>query len=612
MSHFLLGKTNTLYTALDDAIFADGFESGGLNGWSSSVGGSDLSVNANAALAGGYGLRITVSNSTASREVINDSPANEPRYRARFYFDPNSISIANGNSHYIFYGYYTSASLAVFQIEFGRSSGGGYQIQARVRDDLSNYTESGWSAITDAPHVIEFDWRAATAPGANNGGLTLWIDGVQQANITGVNNDTRRVDRARLGAVYSLDNGNSGSYYFDAFESRRQYYIGSDATLPDVIFADGFEADSPGISTFSAWASNSNGGGDLKVSTAAAIVGGRGLQAFINDPTPMYVRDYSPANETHYRARFYFDPNSITMLSGHVHVIFDAGTSPAFQIQLVCPSGNSCPNSSGYQLKAQVHNNGSTWTNGSYYTISDTVHSVEVDWTAAAPGTSNGTFNLWIDGVLTEILSGISNDAQRVDQARLGPAYGLDDGTSGTEYFDAFESHRQAYIGPRPILAWERSHEADTINALSVGNPLSLSLGLSLPTYPDNVWDQVTRAYWIQRNPVDIRHFKATFTIPSAISPSVSAVLFDPYYSTDIVPINDNIYVYVNGVLKFTGGTNYPVRLATGNVPETDGWYIPGGIMLDGFQTGQNVIDILTEERQNWGALGYLDLRFIP
>ena len=50
-------------------------------------------------------------------------------------------------------------------------------------------------------HFIELDWRAATGVGANNGGLTLWIDGVQQADLTGVDNDTWRVDRARLGAL---------------------------------------------------------------------------------------------------------------------------------------------------------------------------------------------------------------------------------------------------------------------------------------------------------------------------------------------------------------------------------------------------------------------------
>jgi hypothetical protein len=35
-----------------------------------------------------------------------------------------------------------------------------------------------------------------------------------------------------------------------------------------------------------------------------------------------------------------------------------------------------------------------------------------------------------------------------IDQARLGAASGVDTGTRGTYFFDAFESRRSTYIGP--------------------------------------------------------------------------------------------------------------------------------------------------------------------
>jgi hypothetical protein len=85
---------------------------------------------------------------------------------------------------------------------------------------------TNWFTINDAPHFIELDWRAATVPGANDGGITLWIDGAQQADLIGVDNDTRRIDRVRLGALTGIDTGTRGTYYFDAFESRRQTFIG--------------------------------------------------------------------------------------------------------------------------------------------------------------------------------------------------------------------------------------------------------------------------------------------------------------------------------------------------------------------------------------------------
>ena len=184
----------------------------------------DLNVSTLAALVGSRGLRAVINN-TASIYVTDDMPNAEVRYRARFYFDPNSITMANGNAHYIFYGY-TGASTDVLRIEIRRSSGT-YQVRAALRNDKSSWSSTSWFTVNDAPHYVEIDWRAATAAGANNGSLTFWIDGVQRANLTGVDNDTRRIDRIRLGAVSGLDSGTVGTYYFDAFESRRQTYIGA-------------------------------------------------------------------------------------------------------------------------------------------------------------------------------------------------------------------------------------------------------------------------------------------------------------------------------------------------------------------------------------------------
>ena len=102
----------------------------------------------------------------------------------------------------------------------------GYEVRALLVNDAKGWISTSWILLSDAPHALELDWRAATAAGANNGGLTFWIDGVQQADLTGVDNDTRRIDQVRLGAASGVDNGTRGTYFFDAFESRRLTYIG--------------------------------------------------------------------------------------------------------------------------------------------------------------------------------------------------------------------------------------------------------------------------------------------------------------------------------------------------------------------------------------------------
>nr|MDQ3004853.1 DNRLRE domain-containing protein [Chloroflexota bacterium] len=219
-----------------DLIFADGFESGNLSAWTSSTTDSgDLSVSMTAAMKGTYGMQAVLDD-TNTIYVTDDNPNAEPRYRARFYFDPNSITMASGDAHFIFKGF-SGASTDVFQVEF-RYSSGNYEIRARVLNDASAWTNSNWFIISDASHYIEVDWRAATSSGANDGYLTLWIDGTQQANLTGMDNDTWRVDRARLGALSGMDAGTNGTYYFDAFESRRSTYIGPVALGPLPVLAD--------------------------------------------------------------------------------------------------------------------------------------------------------------------------------------------------------------------------------------------------------------------------------------------------------------------------------------------------------------------------------------
>jgi hypothetical protein len=211
-------------TPLPDLIFADGFESGNLSAWlSSSTDNGNLSASTAAALIGSNGLQALINDNNAIY-VTDDSPNAEPRYRARFYFDPNSIAMKNSNAHYIFYGY-SGASPVVLRVEF-RISSGSYQLRARLLDDSTTWTSSSWFTISDAPHAVELDWQASTAVGANNGSLSFWLDGVQKASLTGIDNDTRRIDRVELGAVAGIDSGTRGTYYFDAFESRRQSYIG--------------------------------------------------------------------------------------------------------------------------------------------------------------------------------------------------------------------------------------------------------------------------------------------------------------------------------------------------------------------------------------------------
>jgi chitodextrinase len=210
-------------TPIVDPIFSDGFESGGFSSWSATLAdGGDLSVSPASALSGGYGVQAVINDNNAIY-MMDNTPNAEPHYRARFYFDPNSIVMADRDSHYLFYGY--AGTAPVLRVEL-RNSKGNYQLRAAARNDSNGWANSSWTTISDTPHVIEFDWRAASIAGANDGTLAFWIDEVQAASLSGIDNDTRRIDTIQLGAVAEIDAGTRGTYYFDAFESRRASYIG--------------------------------------------------------------------------------------------------------------------------------------------------------------------------------------------------------------------------------------------------------------------------------------------------------------------------------------------------------------------------------------------------
>ncbi len=207
----------------------------------------------------------------------------------------------------------------------------------------------------------------------------------------------------------------------------------------DLIFADGFES-----GNLAAWSSATQSGGSLSVTTAAALVGSQGLQVTINSNTPTYVVDMTPNAEPRYRARFYFDPHSISMVSGNAHYIF-YGSSGSATVVLRIEFRYQSPN---YQIRAALVDNGSTWKTSSWSSISNARHFIEIDWAASAAGASNGYLTLWIDGVQKANLTGVSNDTRRVDQVKWGAVAGIDSGTRGTYYMDAFESRRQSSIGP--------------------------------------------------------------------------------------------------------------------------------------------------------------------
>jgi hypothetical protein len=209
-------------------IFSDGFESGDTSAWSNTnTGGGDLTVCDAGAMNGtSYGLCIAFT-TDKRKQVVDASPADESHYRARFYFDPNGLSLGNNEKIRLAQARTGMNELRPV-IVLLRVFNGQYQIRLRGHDDLmSGFYDTAWYTISDAAHVIELDWQAASGPGANDGTLALYLDDVLKETLSGMDTDTEVVSTITVGFTSKTEGITvAGSMYLDEFVSDSDAYIG--------------------------------------------------------------------------------------------------------------------------------------------------------------------------------------------------------------------------------------------------------------------------------------------------------------------------------------------------------------------------------------------------
>jgi photosystem II stability/assembly factor-like uncharacterized protein len=347
-------------TAWPDFIFADGFESGNFSAWDSvSTNNGNLTITTNAALVGSRGLQARIADNNIMR-VQKEMNGLIPGLRARFYMHPNGIQMAENDNFMIFVSHDTIGDRNL-QIELRRYSGK-YQIRVGAKNDSNLFAFTSWVDISNAKHFIEVQLQPATSSSAADGYLHLWINGTQVSSRTGLQNSKWAHKRVLMGAVRGMVSTTRGTMYFDDLEVRTSSYIGKSpndvpptatpttpptatrtptatattppptatrtptatklsptatatglapsptaTAWPDFIFADGFES-----GNFSAWDSVSTNNGNLTITTNAALVGSRGLQARIADNNIMRVQKNMSGLIPGLRARFYMHPNGIS------------------------------------------------------------------------------------------------------------------------------------------------------------------------------------------------------------------------------------------------------------------------------------------------------------
>jgi len=174
------------------------------------VRGGVLEVSATAALTGSYGLAVTPIVGYIC-QGMRATGTRTTRLRQAFQFDPNSLTLSAGTYLYIAASAFSND---VSHTIAYTNNGGVYKIMAGAIKDDNVKSWTSMYEITDAPHLIEVDWQASSAAGANDGFISLWIDGALQQTVANVDNDTKRAGYPAIGCMQAPA-GFSGTYYLD-------------------------------------------------------------------------------------------------------------------------------------------------------------------------------------------------------------------------------------------------------------------------------------------------------------------------------------------------------------------------------------------------------------
>lgn len=192
------------------------------------VAATDVVATTHNAAEGTYGLRVTV-DSQQPGYMQDDSPDGETVYRARFWFMPRQ-NVADAQGMTVFEGYDASNTpiLRLYFICESRLSGGcARRVRALARNDANVWNNTGKLTIGSIdPWLLEIEMQSASGAGANDGCVKLRrLDGtnpgVRSVSTCGLDNDTKTIEFARLGAVNNIDPVSDGNVFFDSFESYR-------------------------------------------------------------------------------------------------------------------------------------------------------------------------------------------------------------------------------------------------------------------------------------------------------------------------------------------------------------------------------------------------------
>ncbi len=173
-------------------------------------------------VADGATLRTETVPSLLTVAYVQDAnPASESSYHARWYLDLTQMALASDTVRH--FDALSGAGGSVLQLRLDRVGGQNRVTLVAVADDASEIAASP-VVVADGWRAVEIEWHASS--GADDGELRLYVDDTEVAALTGLDNDTLRVETIRLGATDFIDGSAAGTMDLDEFSSRNDGRIG--------------------------------------------------------------------------------------------------------------------------------------------------------------------------------------------------------------------------------------------------------------------------------------------------------------------------------------------------------------------------------------------------
>lgn len=176
--------------------------------------GANLDVNAAAAIRGNFGFQVTLAGVGSEAYGQLTGPDNETSFTWEFFVNPTDLVMAIGDIFSMSQGSSPGAGGAAFIITFGRDAGG-QLVELLGRDDAGANIFGAFVRPPVGSFLMRLEFFAATAPAANDGFIRLYINGLLEDQLIGIDNDTHSITGIDIGSRALVDAGTNGTIDFD-------------------------------------------------------------------------------------------------------------------------------------------------------------------------------------------------------------------------------------------------------------------------------------------------------------------------------------------------------------------------------------------------------------